>query len=215
MRKLALLFAIVLVVAACGDVDQAERDEARAATPPATTAAPVDEHADDDHVADAEDHADDDAVAEDHEVEENHAVADDHADEDPGDDHADETAIDADRTVDVVLTEFAFEPDSFQVAAGETVEFLVTNTGFVEHEFRLSNEHRIEEHLAAGHEDHDDDAAEMHHEEGGDFILLLDPGETGSITVTFGDDTALYTEVACLIPGHYEAGMHTALTYSA
>ncbi len=212
MRKLALLFAVVLVVAACGDVDQADRDAiavAEAAATATTTAAPAVDHVDDDDEAD---HGDDDlAVEEDHDD----AVEADHDDDE--EDHADDdNAAEADRSVEVILAEFAFDPDAFEVTAGETVEFVVTNTGFVEHEFRLSNGHRIDEHLAAGHEDHDEDMDDMggHHEEGGDYILLVQPGETGSITITFDGDPSLYTEVACLIPGHYEAGMYTPLNYS-
>jgi uncharacterized cupredoxin-like copper-binding protein len=44
---------------------------------------------------------------------------------------------------------------------------------------------------------------------------LVAAGETGEVTVTFPTDTTLYTDVACLIPGHYEAGMHAELSYDA
>ena len=30
----------------------------------------------------------------------------------------------------------------------------------------------------------------------------------------FPDDTTLFTELACLIPGHYEAGMNTEIAYT-
>ena len=63
----------------------------------------------------------------------------------------------SDRIVEVKMTEFAFEPGQIDVSAGETIVFVVTNEGLVDHEFRLSNTHRIEEHMASGHEDHDDD----------------------------------------------------------
>lgn len=128
--------------------------------------------------------------------------------------------------VEVVLSEFAFEPGSFEVAAGETVTFVVTNTGVVEHELRLSNTTRIEEHLEGGHadDDHDEAAGEEsdadHDDEVGsdveaeDVFLLLDPGETGELTFTAPDDRSLYTEVVCLVPGHYEAGMKAPLTIS-
>ena len=112
------------------------------------------------------------------------------------------------------MNEFSFAPGEFEAMAGETIEFVVTNLGVVEHEFRLSNEHRIEEHLASGHADHEDATEDGHHE-GGDVILLVEPGGTDSITVTFGEDTTLYSEVACLIPGHYEAGMKAPMRLSA
>lgn len=218
MKRLALVFALALLVAACGDVDLSTSDTTPPGTTPAPTAAaaavveetvPGDDHADDSdsHGDDSMDHADDDHA------DDAGSVAED------GDVHTDDEqevtgAADADRTVQVAMTDFAFDPGEFEAMAGETIEFVVSNLGVVEHEFRLSNEHRIEEHLAAGHADHDDEAAGGHHE-GGDVVLLVEPGETGSITVTFGEDTTLYSEVACLIPGHYEAGMKAPMRLSA
>jgi len=32
--------------------------------------------------------------------------------------------------------------------------------------------------------------------------------------VTFPEDTTLFTEVACLLPGHYEAGMAADIEYA-
>ena len=128
------------------------------------------------------------------------------------------TASAGEDAIEVVLSEFAFEPGSFEVAPGETVTFLVTNTGVVEHELRLSNAARIEEHLEAGHADDDHDGvvgeeAEAD-EEAEDVLVLLEPGETGELTFTAPEDRSLYTEVVCLVPGHYEAGMKAPLTIS-
>ncbi len=214
MKKLALLLALALLAAACGGgSDTNVSDTSPPAAEPTTTAAPAastedveaghtdethDDEESDDHADD--EHADDAGSA----VEDGDAHTDDDLEED--------VATDADRTVQVAMTDFAFEPTEFEAMAGETIEFVVTNLGVVEHEFRLSNEHRIEEHLASGHADHDDGGG--HHEDG-DVVLHLDPGGTGSVTVTFGEDTTLFTEVACLIPGHYEAGMKAPLRMSS
>lgn len=215
MKKLALVFALTLLVAACGDVDESTSATTPPGAAPETTVAAVtqieadaagDDHADDadSHEEDSADHADDDHG------EDAAEESGDHSD----DDHDDATTSEKDRTIEVAMNEFSFEPGEFEAMAGETIEFVVTNLGVVEHEFRLSNEHRIEEHLAAGHADHDDGSENGHHE-GGDVILLIQPGETGSTTVTFGEDTTLYSEVACLIPGHYEAGMKAPMSLSA
>lgn len=129
-------------------------------------------------------------------------------------------ADDADRVVDVVMTDFAFDADAFdfEFTPGETVEFAVVNAGVVLHEFRLSNEHRIEEHMADGHDDHDEDSETAEpdgHHENGDVVLTLEAGESGTMVVTFPDDVETFTQVACLLPGHYEAGMYSELAYSA
>ncbi len=130
----------------------------------------------------------------------------------------DDDSSDADRMVEIIMTEFSFDVNPLAVTAGETIEFVVTNAGVVEHEFRLSNAHRIEEHLASGHDDHDDSDGESddggHHEGDADVVLLLDAGDTGTVVVTFPEDTTLFTEVACLLPGHYEAGMAADIEYA-
>jgi uncharacterized cupredoxin-like copper-binding protein len=122
-----------------------------------------------------------------------------------------------DRTVEVLMTEFAFDVDPVEVTAGETIEFVVTNAGVVEHEFRVSNQARIDEHLEAGHDDHDEGSggAGTGSEEAADYVLLLDAGDSSSIIVTFPEDTTLFTDVVCLLPGHYEAGMAADVEYSA
>lgn len=118
-------------------------------------------------------------------------------------------AVHGARVIDVSMTDFAFEPAIVSVTAGETVTFRISNDGLIVHEFRLSNAHRIEEHLAEGHADHGDDG---HHGDA-DVVLELEAGEHGELTVTFPEDTTFFTEVACLIPGHYEAGMKGAIDY--
>lgn len=110
------------------------------------------------------------------------------------------------------MTELEFSPLEYEVVAGETITFAVLNDGAIEHEFRLSNTHRIEEHIAAGHADHD--AGGGHHEDI-DIVLLLQPGETGEVAFTFPEDTTLFNEVACLLPGHYEAGMNAPTIYAS
>lgn len=128
------------------------------------------------------------------------------------DGHEDDGHMGDARVVEVTMTEFAFEPESVTVSAGESVRFVVTNEGVIEHELRFSNEHRIEEHLASGHDDHGDEQG--HHSEDGDVLVLVAAGETAELVVEFSDDTTIYTMMACLIPGHYEAGMLGAVEYA-
>jgi uncharacterized cupredoxin-like copper-binding protein len=219
-RIAALLGALALILAACGGTDSSR------AVPQiddgAAPAAPV-------AAADDEDHADDEAPHEDdadrmddeapHEDDADHA--DDEAPHEDEADHVDDDAGQSDEYVpvadgepssefDVVLGDIFFESTAVMVEAGQTVRFNLANEGVIDHEFRLSNPHRIDEHIAAGHEDHGDTG---HHEENPDIVVTLTPGETRSIDVTFPADTALFTEIACLIPGHYEAGMKAPITY--
>ena len=136
----------------------------------------------------------------------------------------------ADRLLEVELSEFDITAPSFDFVPGETVKFVVTNAGVVAHELRLSNDDRVNEHVAGGHDghdesdavvddDHDEDAAGDHEmegmEEAQDVVLLLEGGETGTLLFTFPDNVEDYTLAVCLIPGLYEAGMTTDLSYGA
>lgn len=206
-------FALMLIASACGGTSDSSAESADqpattvaaapVATAPPTTPAPAaeDDHADDPDHEDGDDH-DDDATHD-----------DDEAPHDDDDGHADDDdATGADRVVEVTMDDFTFSPDAFEVTAGETISFVITNVGVVEHEFRLSNAHRIEEHMADGHSDDDHGNDDGHHEDG-DVFLHLEAGESGEMTVTFPMDMTVFTEVACLIPGHYEAGMAAGLDY--
>jgi len=124
---------------------------------------------------------------------------------------------DGTRTIEIELTDFQFSPDLAAVSAGQTVEFIVTNHGAVEHEFRVTTQRGIDEHIAGGHQEHlgGDDMDDM----GGDDIddmpmLVIPPGQTMTLTVTMPDDPTTYTRFVCLIPGHYEAGMVGEIVYS-
>ena len=103
-------------------------------------------------------------------------------------------------TLTVSLTEFAIDIDG-DVEEGETYTFIVTNDGVAPHEFEVTGDEAIDGHLDGGHDGH------------GDMVmgdkLILEPGETGELTATITDEANV---AACLIPGHYEAGMFTELT---
>jgi uncharacterized cupredoxin-like copper-binding protein len=121
---------------------------------------------------------------------------------------------DADRTVPVLMAEFSFDIDPIEITPGETVEFIVTNTGVVDHEFRVTSTGSIEDHLESGHDDHDGDEPSGDPSPGTDVVLLVAPGDTASIVVAFPEDVDQFDEVACLLPGHYEAGMSASIEYT-
>ncbi|MFT7060508.1 MAG: putative cupredoxin-like copper-binding protein [Pseudorhodobacter sp.] len=98
--------------------------------------------------------------------------------------------------------EMLFAPRQLTFKAGETVIFTITNDGEAEHEFVMDtfeNNAKHKELMARFPEmEHDDPNA-----------VRLQPGEKGTIVWTFAN--AGQFEFACLIPGHYEAGMHGTL----
>lgn len=114
-------------------------------------------------------------------------------------------AHEADRSVGVTtLDTMRYEPSTIEVSAGETVTFVVTNTGNAVHEFTLGDAAMQQEHAEA-----------MSHIPAGmpnDFpnSITLQPGETKRLTWRFGDAPTL--EYACHQPDHYEAGMRGQIT---
>lgn len=99
-----------------------------------------------------------------------------------------------------------FSPDSVQVQAGETIRFVVRNAGQTAHEMVLGSDEDIRAHAeamkqGAGHE--------AGHSHGTGAAISVAAGQTGELVVTFPKATRL--QMACLIPGHYEAGMRGTL----
>ena len=216
--SLVLVAALALAIGGCATTDDTSADSGlnHESASASTTATPHEDTSAADHPQpSATDAANPDPDHEEASVahaDENHDSQDGHDESNASDHSGNEVAADeGDRVVTVVMTELAFSPASFEVTAGETITFDVRNEGTIVHEFRLSNDHRIEEHIAEGHQGHGGDG---HHGDGdGDVYIELQAGEAGTLTVTFPTDKTIYTEVACLIPGHYEAGMRGDLTY--
>tara|TARA_R110002126_G_scaffold226044_2_gene370800 strand:- start:3188 stop:3694 length:507 start_codon:yes stop_codon:yes gene_type:complete len=126
------------------------------------------------------------------------------------DDHNAEMAVgeagkraDASKTVVVQMKEtddgdMIYEPNSLDVKKGQTIHFVVKNKGELVHEFVLDNHSEIMEHKEIMAK-----FPEMEHDDPNS--IRLEPGKTGNIVWKFTN--AGKFEFACLIPGHYEAGM--------
>lgn len=103
------------------------------------------------------------------------------------------------RTVRIVANDDAhFVPDALSVAAGETVQFELHNTGDRPHELRIGNRRYQREH------------AQMLKsmpgwEHSSPNSVLVAPGKTGTLFWQFGDDPVV--ELACHVAGNYEVGM--------
>jgi len=95
-----------------------------------------------------------------------------------------------------------FTPSQIEVQAGETVRFVVHNAGRSVHEMVLGSEEAIRQHAQAmqqgtGHE--------ADHSHGSGAAITVAAGQKGELVVHFAHAQKL--QMACLIPGHYEAGM--------
>ena len=125
------------------------------------------------------------------------------------------------RIIKVIMHDNYYEPSSFQIKAGETIKFEVENAGMLVHEFNIANKMM--------HMKHQPEMAKM--AENGILLafsidkekmkkmakmdksmghshsnsVLLEPKQKGEIIWKF--DNAINIEVACNVPGHYQAGM--------
>lgn len=116
-------------------------------------------------------------------------------------------AADVRRTVAVkMLDSMRFEPAWLQVALGETLRFRVANTGRVMHEFVIGT---VEENRA--HAELMMKFPDMAHDE--PWMAHVPPGRTGELLWHF--NRAGRFEFACLIAGHYQAGMAGLITVGA
>ena len=108
------------------------------------------------------------------------------------------------RTVKVDMKDtMRFTPANITVKQGETVRFLITNSGKLKHEFVLGTEDELKEHAEAMKKN-----PEMEHADANMLTLL--PGKKGKIVWQFTKPGKV--DFACLQPGHYESGMRGEVT---
>ena len=107
------------------------------------------------------------------------------------------------RTITVNMSDnMRYTPASVQAKQGETIRFVVRNQGQIKHELSLGTEKELLEHLEVMKKYPD-----MEHDEPSKITLA--PGKQGEIIWQFTQ--AGTVNFACLMPGHYEAGMRGAV----
>jgi len=108
-------------------------------------------------------------------------------------------AMTAKRSIEVSMSDnMRFSPDRIQVKQGETVRFVIKNGGEVMHEFVIGTKKDLDEHAALMMK-----FPNMEHDE--PYMAHVEPGKSGEIVWTF--NRAGDFDFACLIAGHYQAGM--------
>jgi uncharacterized cupredoxin-like copper-binding protein len=143
--------------------------------------------------------------ADEHEHGHTHAHHHDHVEADaaigePG------VAAKVNRTIEVTMSDaMRYTPADIKVKKGETIRFVVTNTGKVRHEMNLDYQKELMEHLELMKKFPD-----MVHDEPNK--LSLEPGKQGEIIWKFTKPGVV--NFACLMPGHYEAGMKGQVSVS-
>jgi uncharacterized cupredoxin-like copper-binding protein len=108
------------------------------------------------------------------------------------------------RSIEVGMADnMRFTPARIELRQGDTVKFVVRNTGAVMHEFVIGPKAENAKHAAMMVK-----FPNMEHDE--PYMAHVPPGKTGEIVWTF--NRAGEFEFACLIAGHYQGGMVGTIT---
>lgn len=103
------------------------------------------------------------------------------------------------RIIDIEMSDaMRFSPAQFKVKRGETIRFVLRNTGKMKHEMVLGSMKELKEHAALMQK-----FPEMEHADPN--MVSVAPGQTGELVWRFSKAGAF--DFACLQPGHFEAGM--------
>ena len=103
------------------------------------------------------------------------------------------------RTIDVEMSDtMRFSPADIKAKRGETIKFLLKNSGNLKHEMVLGSIKELKKHAALMQK-----FPEMEHADPN--MVSVDPGKTGELVWQF--TKAGTFDFACLQPGHFEAGM--------
>jgi uncharacterized cupredoxin-like copper-binding protein len=103
------------------------------------------------------------------------------------------------RTIRIRMSDdMRFQPERIEVREGETIRFIVRNAGKVLHEMVIGTRKELEEHAALMKK-----FPKMEHDE--PYMTHVASARSGEIVWNFNRPGTF--QFACLIPGHFEAGM--------
>lgn len=116
-------------------------------------------------------------------------------------------AKDVKRTIASSMTDaMRFSPDKIDAKQNETVRFVIKNNGKLMHEFVIGTKKELDEHAALMLK-----FPNMEHDE--PYMAHVAPGKTGEIIWNFNRPGVF--QFACLIAGHYQAGMVGSINVTA
>ena len=110
------------------------------------------------------------------------------------------------RSIEIRMTDhMRFTPDTLAVRRGETVRLVIRNDGQMQHEFVIGTKKDLDEHAALMVK-----FPAMEHDE--PYMAHVAPGKTSHLVWNFNRSGRF--DFACLIAGHYQAGMVGRITVS-
>ena len=113
-----------------------------------------------------------------------------------------------DRVIQVEASDLMrFTPENWTVTPGDTIQFVVSNTGQILHEFVIDTVKGNASHRKTMRETMAGDSMMVHDDPNSVSVL---PGESDELIWTFSESGSF--EAACNIPGHYQAGMRAQVS---
>ena len=104
-----------------------------------------------------------------------------------------------DRSIEIASSDdMRFSPNEVRVKRGQTIRFRVVNGGQMKHEMVLGTLDELKKHAALMRK-----FPEMEHDDPN--AVSIEPGQTGELVWRFTKSGDF--DFACLVPGHFEAGM--------
>lgn len=121
----------------------------------------------------------------------------------------------AQESVQLVLSDYAFAPNRLVLQSGKAYRLTLVNRGTVEHEFMAGRQMMMEAGEARGYMQNFFDGIEVLVQFEGGAVEVdelveveVEPGSEITLTFTVPNGKQGEWEFACLVPGHYELGMH-------
>lgn len=116
-------------------------------------------------------------------------------------------AKEAQRTITIRMSDdMRFAPSQLDVKLGQTLRLRAENKGKVMHEIVIGTPQELQEHAEMMRKH-----PNMEHDE--PYMAHVSPGKSGDIVWTFNREGDF--EFACLLPGHFEAGMRGTIRVRA
>lgn len=116
-------------------------------------------------------------------------------------------AKEAQRTITIRMSDdMRFAPSHLDVKLGQTLRLRAENKGKVMHEIVIGTPQELQEHAEMMRKH-----PNMEHDE--PYMAHVSPGKSGDIVWTFNREGDF--EFACLLPGHFEAGMRGTIRVRA
>lgn len=111
------------------------------------------------------------------------------------------------RTINVDMSDaMRFSPAAINVKQGETIRFVVKNSGKLSHEFALGSTKDLKDHYEVMKKN-----PGMEHAE--DNMVTVKPGQSGEVLWQFTKATKV--DFACLHVGHFDAGMKGSIAVAS